>query len=415
MRTESTPIRQRILAIALVGISLAWIMAFSGCSTDQRLIIEIEQQSAQPWTHLELNNAAENFQFAIVADRTGGLRPGVFGEAVQKLNLLQPEFVMSIGDLIQGGTEDLKQLEIEWDEFEGLVAGLEMPFFYLPGNHDISNTVMEKVWAERFGRTYYHFVYHDVLFLCLNTEDPPPTNLSDAQIDYFKGVLAENTDVRWTLVFLHKPLWARSEDSGWPRVEELLQGRDYTVFAGHTHKYVKYERFDQRYIVLATTGGSSRLRGRSFGEFDHVMWVTMTAEGPVLANLMLDGIWDEDVRTEDVAVLVKKVTDGRAVRFEPNPTATSPRLLKVRLTNDADLPARLTLRFPAQHGVTVAPESVEQTISPNSFEFVEFAITPGGAGAPIEAEKLQLEYALVYDLDGESVEVRGTASPKRAP
>jgi len=36
---------------------------------------------------------ADCFQFAIVADRTGGLRPGVFAEAVRKLNLLRPIYL----------------------------------------------------------------------------------------------------------------------------------------------------------------------------------------------------------------------------------------------------------------------------------------------------------------------------------
>ena len=30
------------------------------------------------------------------------------------------------------------------------------------------------------------------------------------------------------------------------------------------------------------------------GEFDHTLWVTMTEDGPVVANLLLDGILDDD-------------------------------------------------------------------------------------------------------------------------
>ena len=59
-------------------------------------------QPLNPWNHLELNNDPDHFQFAIVSDRAGGHRPGVFMDAVNKLNLLQPEFVMSVGDLIEG-------------------------------------------------------------------------------------------------------------------------------------------------------------------------------------------------------------------------------------------------------------------------------------------------------------------------
>ena len=37
-------------------------------------LLKIEQQTTNPWTHLNLNNQPKNFQFAIVTDRTGGHR-----------------------------------------------------------------------------------------------------------------------------------------------------------------------------------------------------------------------------------------------------------------------------------------------------------------------------------------------------
>ena len=41
-----------------------------------------------------------------------------------------------------------------------------------------------------------------------------------------------------------------------------------------------------------------KLLGRDNGEFDHIMWVTMTEEGPVVANPLLDGILDDDPMPE---------------------------------------------------------------------------------------------------------------------
>lgn len=256
------------------------------------------EAAANPWTHLDLNTDPHDFQFAIMADRTGGNRPGPFENAIGKLNLLQPEFVMCVGDLIEGKTEDRAQLDKEWDELLGLVRQLDMPFFLVPGNHDISNEFMLDYWHERFGRPYYHFVYKDVLFLCLDTEDPPSTNMSEAQRAYVAKVLEKYPDVRWTLVFMHKPLWEREEPTGWETIEGLLQNRDYTVFAGHHHTYLKSKRFGRRYILLATTGGSSTMLGPDAGKFDHVTWVTVTDDGPRIANLLLDGILDEDVHIE---------------------------------------------------------------------------------------------------------------------
>jgi hypothetical protein len=48
--------------------------------------------------------------------------------------------------------------------------------------------------------------------------------------------------------------------------------------------------------MLATTGGKSKLGGAKEGEFDHLTWVTMKDSGPVVANLLLEGIYPQDVR-----------------------------------------------------------------------------------------------------------------------
>ncbi|WP_422006695.1 metallophosphoesterase family protein [Roseivirga pacifica] len=138
----------------------------------QQATVKIESITGpKPYTSLDLNNNPKNFQFAIVTDRTGGHRPGVFLDGVKKLNLLQPEFVMSVGDLIEGYTTNEERLDREWEEFNGFIDQLQMPFFYVPGNHDITNKVMEDKWKELYGKTYYSFVYQDVLFMCLNSED----------------------------------------------------------------------------------------------------------------------------------------------------------------------------------------------------------------------------------------------------
>src|SRR5690606_6387570 len=81
-----------------------------------------------PWTHADFNNEADNFRFVIMADRTGGERGGVFDRAVDKVNLLQPEFVISVGDLVDGYTTDPGRIDQQWRQFESMIARLEMPF-----------------------------------------------------------------------------------------------------------------------------------------------------------------------------------------------------------------------------------------------------------------------------------------------
>ncbi|MGQ0636548.1 MAG: metallophosphoesterase family protein [Planctomycetaceae bacterium] len=300
-----------IIAIGLVGLiaAVASHRAPGNARTDDLSPLSIRVEDRNPWTSLTLNNQPRNFQFAVVSDRTGGVRPGVFAQAVRKLNLLQPEFVISVGDLITGYSEDSAQWAIEWSEFQAKVQQLQMPFFYVPGNHDLSNAGMDANWKRKFGRTYYDFLYHDTLFVVLNSEDPPGDKgcrFSAGQLRWLTEVLARNQNVRWTFVFFHKPAWTTPEGahpdfdlegSGFSAIERALAGRKYTVFAGHWHKYARFERNGSDWIMLATTGGASPLRGKSVGEFDHVVWITMKGSEPIIANLLLDGIEDKGVRT----------------------------------------------------------------------------------------------------------------------
>ncbi len=255
-----------------------------------------------PWTGLDPNAGPETFQFAIVSDRTGGHRAEVFERAVARINLMQPEFVMSVGDLIEGGKKKKDVLEAEWKEFDGYVKKLQMPFFYVPGNHDTGNKDSDALWRERLGRRWYHFVYRDVMFLCLNSDDPDGTgapSLGKEQVAYAEKALADNKGVRWTFVFIHKPIWTAANQAkrGWEAVEKALKGRNYNVFCGHVHRFRKFVRQGMNYYQLATTGGGSKVRGVEYNEFDQIAWVTMKKTGPVLTHLLLDSILPDDLAT----------------------------------------------------------------------------------------------------------------------
>jgi Calcineurin-like phosphoesterase len=338
----------------------------------------IKESGPNPWTHLNVNDDPDCFQFVIVTDNAGGIRPGVFADAVKKVNLLQPEFVMCVGDLIQGYSTDLEKLAAQWKVFTAQAEQFEMPFFYLPGNHDITNKVMEADWKRRFGRSYYHFVYRNVLFLCINTEDPPDTQMSDAQVEYFAKALEDNKDVRWTLAFMHKPMWNYAQDKSrknWERFESLMAGRAYTMYAGHTHNYAYEVRNKRNYYILATTGGASRLRGPIYGEFDHFVWITMTKDGPRMANLMLDGVYPHDIRTQETSRLVRNLSYGRWISYPPlliDDDKFSSFTMRVSLENPIDRPMKVSGVFKPNRYIRSDTEKIERVLLPK--EKVSFDI-----------------------------------------
>jgi hypothetical protein len=312
--------RKLLLLLAALGCVAAAVV-LSDAQTDRPAAggpdgarFVVTKEGKNPWTSLAPNVAAGQFQFVVVSDRTGGHRRGVFSTAVQQVNLLQPEFVMSVGDLIEGAKDEAAN-RTQWEEFDRYARQFEMPFFYCVGNHDGNNRPKANVWRERLGRAYYHFTYQDCLFLVLNSNDPPPpaagqaegptTGISADQRAYLEKALRENDQARWTFVFLHHPVWTARDlaENGWQQVEKLLAGRRHHVFCGHVHVFRKYLRNGTSYYQLATTGGGSAMRGVDYGEFDQVAWVTMKKHGPVIAHIGLDGVLKDDlaafVSTED--------------------------------------------------------------------------------------------------------------------
>jgi len=380
------------LALAVLPLPL---FAQSEPDTDPNFSHSVET-AKKPWTQRAFRNHPKDFQFAIVTDRTGGMRPGVFPRAVKKINELQPEFVITVGDLIAGGgrQRDEKEIRRQWAEFNGFVDTFDMPFFYLPGNHDVSNEVMDKIWDEQFGVRYYTFVYKDVLFLCLNTQDGAGSRpfLGKKQIAWAQAELAKHADVRWTMVFIHQPLWLSEEGfrrnrggkvvlektaTGWPLIEAALQGRKHSVYAGHVHRYAKYERNEANYYTLGTTGGGSALRGNPFGEFDHATWITMTDAGPRMLNLTLDGMLAEDVTTE------AHQTFWRGLRLTGDFDQSYPftnQVVTLPLKNSFKglLSGRVQWLLPASDNWEIQPTRTEVNLKPGEIIELEFTMNHRG-------------------------------------
>ncbi|RLD68525.1 MAG: hypothetical protein DRI95_02725 [Bacteroidetes bacterium] len=371
---------RNIFLALIITVTLQSYAQIKDSEHKQKINIE-KPLGVAPWTSLNLNNDPAKFQFAIVTDRTGGHRPGIFMDAVHKLNLLQPEFVMSVGDLIEGYTTDIVELNRQWDEFDSFVQQLEMPFFYLPGNHDITNQVMEDLWKKRLGQTYYHFVYKDILFLMLNSEDQRlgagQGTISEPQYKYIEQTLSKNTDVKWTLLFMHQPLWHQTDTEYWKNVEELLAKRKHTVFVGHEHRYVKTERNNGKYFVLATTGGYSPLRGTELGEFDHVVWVTMTKKGPIIANLQLEGIFDENIVNTSKQNYIKRVSAKSPLQIQAifiEGKKFKSETTEIKITNDEDVPMNVKFSERFSWDLVGILEQIECNIPPNSVKKVKLTL-----------------------------------------
>ncbi len=343
-----------------------------------------------PVTKKEFNDSDSILRFAIVSDRTGGMVGDIFDKAIDKLNLMQPEFVISVGDLIDGYTTDPKIWNAQWDELDKMVNRLDMPFYYVPGNHDVSNELLTDVWRKRHGLDYYSFVYKNVLFISLNTDEIKNGGMSKTQTDYVVNTLKENQNVKWTLLFMHRPLWSYGDKAGYDAIEKELINRKHTVFSGHHHNYQYQEKNGMDHYVLATTGGGSWRRGADVGEFDHITWVTIKDKEPEVALIDVNGIYDKNLIPPADYEDIESLRRGNWLNVEPvvNESESFTNVkINLIVKNEMKRPMIVSGELPEKQGLVFEPHTILEKLEPGEHKIIP-VLAKSVTGKPIQVETI---------------------------
>ena len=223
----------------------------------------------------------EPFQFVVVGDTRADepvTQPESFRTIIEMINAMDPApaFVIDVGDLILGYTDDHALIVEEWDEFDSVVNKLDdaIPFHTVVGNHDAWDDHSHAYYKDRYGPTYYSFNHNGSHFVVLSSEerDNQLSLVTGEQLEWLAEDLRTHQDAAHTFTFLHKPLWATHRglgQSNWhDDVHPLLAKNDVDiVFAGHDHEFVNYGVVDG--VQYYVTGGGGA--GLSSGAFHHFM------------------------------------------------------------------------------------------------------------------------------------------------
>jgi len=260
----------------------------------------------------------EQFDFIVCGDSNSLVaigQPKEFKTMIAEWNVLKPAFIVSCGDLILGGTA--QDIVPQWDEFEQVVGKCEVPFFPVPGNHDI-NTVPEVVqtYEQRIGPLTYGFTYGNSRFIILNSEENGAGGqISQKQLSWLKEDLnkckADNI-----FLFMHQPYFMQNWDQHWAYVADALQGFPVrAVFAGHKHVIRDCGVRDGVHYYVTGGAGSYIETPEEEGGFSHYLRVQVKKNQVDIAVIRPGSVFPPDVITQERVDLIRALRNG--MRTEP--------------------------------------------------------------------------------------------------
>lgn len=208
---------------------------------------------------VEFSGRPDSLRFAVIGDSgTGGKQQQEIGRRMAEVRQQFPfEFVLMLGDNMYGG-ETPRDFEKKFERPFAPLLSAGVTFYASLGNHDEPSQRFYPLFNMR-GQRYYTFAPRpDVRIIGLDS-----TNMDAGQLRWLEGELAR-PGPRWTIVFMHHPLYSSGERHGPSlRLRQLLEpmftrnGVD-AVFAGHEHFYERAK--PQNGIQYFISGAAAKLR-----------------------------------------------------------------------------------------------------------------------------------------------------------
>jgi predicted phosphodiesterase len=338
-------------------------------------------------------------RFAVIGDRTGDAVPGVYEQAVAEIERLKPEFVITVGDMIQGYTEDKAEMERQWTEYMEIIKAFSMPVYFTPGNHDITDTPMVEAYERWIGRPYYSFDVRGVHFIVLDTSRyQTAVALPAEQMDWLKRDLKEHKGSAYTFVFFHIPTWRQAVALGKPDpIHAVLAeyGVD-AVFSGHYHQYFSGSYDGIAYTAVGSSGGGTE-PGPTGLEY-HFAWVTVDDQDFTIAPIKLGAVLPWDEVTVDQVIMISKI-QGEAMKISAvslGSDLTVPQTkITVTLRNLTGLPVKGPLTWAVPEGWSITPDKADVDLGARGDEAFDFTVASGAKVYP--APTVSVDYPFQKD------------------
>jgi hypothetical protein len=368
-------LRTRALTVAALAITLAITLALAaravppafertgdGRATDGQTVRDAAHPRVQ--------------RIAILPDRTTGRAWGLpyLHAAVEDLNIVRPDAVFTVGDMVQGYTRSTSTWDAEVDEYQRGVAPLAARFYPTPGNHDVisgtrtpGDATFAAKYRERFGPLWYSVELDLATAIILFSDEglgDSKMNITETQLSWIAGAL-DAAAKRGKPIFLlmHRPMWRYPSVKWQERVQPLLEkaGAD-AVIAGHFHAMQRDADVNGvQYHIVGTCGGMIDQHPLA-GQLQHLTFVDCTEDGklrvwhqPVGLVLPEDFITRAD--QDRVYALREPKSAVQAEGAVPDPasiTAPTAAIARLLVRNPTDVAVHVTLDPP---GVIRLPDA----------------------------------------------------------
>ena len=204
---------------------------------------------------------ADAFRFAILGDRTGEAKPGVYEQVWREVAAEKPAFVVSVGDTIEGLND--KTAETDWMEVEQLLQPFQRYALYLaPGNHDIWSALSERLFRAHARGLHYSFDYGPAHFTILDSSRS--AELPSEELTFLEADLKAHVAQPVKVVVTHRPSWLVHVALQHPNFALHQLARRYGVqyvIAGHLHQMLHLGLDGVTYISTPSSGGHLRSSG----------------------------------------------------------------------------------------------------------------------------------------------------------
>jgi predicted phosphodiesterase len=203
--------------------------------------------------------AASQPRFVILGDRTGETVPGIYEKIQAEVAKEKPDFIVAVGDMIQGGND--ATAEAEWQQVPPFKA---IPLYLAPGNHDIWSPLSEKLFEKHAGHPpHYSFDYGPAHFTIL--DNSRTEQFTPAELTYLEEDLKAHASQPLKFIVSHRPSWIINVTFGSTDFELHRIAKKYgvrCVIAGHIHKLAHAELEGITYISMPSAGGHLRDTGK---------------------------------------------------------------------------------------------------------------------------------------------------------